>query len=151
MIDIWMKRSMDGCTDWKMDTWMHAGMGGWMKEGRNAFFNNTLNTFYKLKQWDRKLAAATLWATLFNGQQGIFYMHINIDRIVHIIAFGIAVIGHWFGMETIPNDRSTEEVWSCNTSASGSVLVTELNPVSGWKYEERRNALSNDALQTFYL
>ena len=42
----------------------------------------------------RKPAAATL-ATLFDNQQGIFYMHFSIDRTVHTKAFDKPVVDHW--------------------------------------------------------
>ena len=34
-------------------------------------------------------------ATLFDKQQGIFYMHFSIDRTVHTTAFDKPVVDHW--------------------------------------------------------
>ena len=42
----------------------------------------------------RKPAAAT-YATLFDKQQGIFYMHFSIDRTVHTTASDKPVVDHW--------------------------------------------------------
>ena len=49
----------------------------------------TLTHFFR-----RKPAAAT-YATLFDKQQGIFYMHFSIDRTVHTTAFDKPVVDHW--------------------------------------------------------
>ena len=78
------------------------------KEG-NVLFNDTLNTFY-LRLYgvrhmvkdhsdsERKPAAAT-WATLFDEQQGFFYMHHPTDRIAHTTAFVTPVVEHWLERE----------------------------------------------------
>ena len=50
----------------------------------------TLTHFFR-----RKPAAAT-YATLFDKQQGIFYMHFSIDRTLHTTAFDKPVVDHWF-------------------------------------------------------
>ena len=62
------------------------------KEG-NVLFNDALNTFYlrlygvgHMVKQERKHASAT-WVTLFDYQQGFFYMHHPTDRIAHTTTF----------------------------------------------------------------
>ena len=74
-------------------------------------FNNTLNTFYPrlygigdmIKDYSdsqRKLAAATTWATPHpNQQQGFCYMHHPIDMIAHTMAIVTPVVEHWLEQE----------------------------------------------------
>ena len=62
-------------------------------------FNDVLNTFYMASDHsdrDReKPAAATIWTTLSDQQQEVFYMHHTIYRIVHTMAFIRPVVEHW--------------------------------------------------------
>ena len=75
-----------------------------MKKG-NVLFNDTLNTFHlqlygighMVKDHsdnERKLTAATTWATLFIEQLGIFYTHIP-QRTTHTMNFDMPVVDHW--------------------------------------------------------
>ena len=43
----------------------------------------------------RKSTTYIIWATLFDQQQGIFYMHHPTDRITHTTAFVTPVVKHW--------------------------------------------------------
>ena len=47
----------------------------------------------------RRKPAATTWATLFDSQQGIFYMHHPTDRIAHTMAFITPAVEHWLERE----------------------------------------------------
>ena len=80
------------------------------KEG-NALFNDTLNTFYlqlyviePFRQREMK-PAATIWATLFDSQQGVIYMHQPTDRITHTMAFVTSVVEHWLERETAASNE----------------------------------------------
>ena len=45
-----------------------------------------------------KPAGAT-WATLFDYQQELFYMHHHTDRIIHTMALVTQVVEHWLERE----------------------------------------------------
>ena len=58
-------------------------------EGRKEMFYLMTHTTHLLFMFiwrERKPAAATAWGTLFNKQQGFFYMHHPTDRITHTTA-----------------------------------------------------------------
>ena len=44
---------------------------------------------------EKKHAATTLWATLFDQQQGIIIMYHPTDRVAYTTAFVIPVVEHW--------------------------------------------------------
>ena len=53
---------------------------------------------WPFRERERKPAAVT-WATLFDWQQGFFYMHHPTDRITHTTAFVTPVVQHWLERE----------------------------------------------------
>ena len=88
------------------------------KEG-NVLFNDALNTFYlrlygvrhmvKDHSDSERKPAATTWATLFDKQQGFFYMHYPTDRITHTTAFVTPVVEHWLEREIAQWVHHTKE------------------------------------------
>ena len=88
----------------------------------------TLTHFFR-----RKPAAATS-ATLFDKQQGIFYMHFSIDRTVHTTAFDKPVVDHWLERKiaqtaagSTEKDRSDDRPLQRRASKAVT-LSTELHP-----------------------
>ena len=69
-------------------------------EGRKYFIYDYMAKDHSDRE--RKHAAATTWAILFNYQQGIFYMHHPRYGIAHITAFVIPVVEHWLEREIGP-------------------------------------------------
>ena len=75
------------------------------KDG-SVLCNDALNTFY-LRLYgvghmvkdhsdsQRGKPAAATWATLFEWQQGFFYMHHPTERIAYTTAFVTPVVEHW--------------------------------------------------------
>ena len=73
-------------------------------------FNKALNIFYlwlygighmvkNHSDSERNPAATTTWATIFDLQQVIFYMHHTIDRKAHAMAVAMSVVEYWLGRE----------------------------------------------------
>ena len=89
----------DGCKE---------GDEGGRKTG-NALFNDVFNTYLFTVIWrrtcgkgpHRTLAVATTWVTLFDLQQGFFYMHHSTDMITHTTAFVTQVVEHWLEQDII--------------------------------------------------
>ena len=47
--------------------------------------------------------------TLFDKQQGIFYMHFSIDRTVHTTAFDKPVVDHWLERKIVQTTAGSTE------------------------------------------
>ena len=116
-LSIWLTQYLtdwltDSVTDWLTD-WLNEWMNEWMNEWtskrrieeRKCIFYDELNSFYLQlgTRLERKPNAITSWATLFNSQQGIFYMHHSTYRIAHTIAFASPVVEHWLEQVSITN------------------------------------------------
>ena len=69
------------------------------KEG-NVLFNDALNTIvYGYRTIQIAKPAAATWATIFDLQPVLFYMHHPTDRITHTTAFVTPVVEHWLERE----------------------------------------------------
>ena len=75
-------------------------------------FNDALITFYLQfygishmvnvhSDSERKPTATTMWATIFDKQQGIFYMHYPTDRTAQIMVFDIPIVEHWLEQQIV--------------------------------------------------
>ena len=77
----------------------HVGVGIVNKNGRkeegNVLFNDTLSIFYLWLYCIGHMVKATTWATHFDQQQAIFYIHHPTDRIVHTNLFVAPVVEDW--------------------------------------------------------
>ena len=76
-----------------------------LRKAGNVLFNNTfMDTWHQtyakgqLRQWDRKPAATTTWASISDKQQGFIYMY-HLTDIAHTTAFGAPAMEHWLGMD----------------------------------------------------
>ena len=65
----------------------------------------------------RKSTTYIIWATLFDQQQGIFYMHHPTERIAHTTAFFTPVVEHWLEREIAP--------WATSRSLPQRVKISD--------------------------
>ena len=71
-----------------------------------------------------------------NPQQGIFYMHLSIDRTVHTTAFDKPVVDHWLEWKIAP-DEQRRTFWSakyinCQSLANTrDAVAMEVAPIAG--------------------